>query len=197
MKDAFVVNDLEQLKALADPLRRRVLMAFCCAPATTKQIAVRLGEKPTRLYHHVETLEKAGLVRLVRTRPNRGTVEKYYVTVGRQFVVDPELLRVANIDSDAETEVSSVLVNALQESLAEACRCLDAAAMPAAIECCGLILRHARVRLTRSQADAFARMASQWLDANATSEAGGEEPEFSLTIALFPVRRDSAAPEEC
>jgi hypothetical protein len=30
------------------------------------------------LYHHVAALERAGLVRLKETRPNRGTTEKWY-----------------------------------------------------------------------------------------------------------------------
>ena len=34
---------------------------FAEAPRTTKQVAELLGEPPTRLYHHVAALERAGL----------------------------------------------------------------------------------------------------------------------------------------
>jgi hypothetical protein len=50
-------------------------------------VAEVLREKPTKLYHHVEALERVGLIRLTETRPNRGTVEKYFQAVAAQFQV--------------------------------------------------------------------------------------------------------------
>jgi DNA-binding transcriptional ArsR family regulator len=79
------------VKVLADALRVRILEAFCLEERTTKQVAEQLGEKPTRLYHHVEALERVGLIRRTRTRQNRGTVEKYYLAVARQFRADSSL----------------------------------------------------------------------------------------------------------
>src|SRR5580765_6603934 len=67
-----------EMRALAHPLRLRVLEVFAEAPRTTKQVADLLGEPPTRLYHHVAALERAGLLRLKETRRNRGTTEKWY-----------------------------------------------------------------------------------------------------------------------
>jgi DNA-binding transcriptional ArsR family regulator len=74
-----------ELRALAHPLRLRVLERFAEQPRTTKQVALLLGEPPTRLYHHVAALERAGLLRLTETRKNRGTVEKWYEAVVRSF----------------------------------------------------------------------------------------------------------------
>ena len=71
------------LRALAHPLRLRIMELFAEAPRTTKQVAELLGEPPTRLYHHVAALERAGLLRLRETRKNRGTVEKWYESVAR------------------------------------------------------------------------------------------------------------------
>ncbi|MFI5370886.1 MAG: ArsR/SmtB family transcription factor [Candidatus Eisenbacteria bacterium] len=80
---------LQQLKVLAHPLRLRLLEVFALGPATTMQAAARLGEPPTRLYHHVYAMQRAGLLRLTGTRPNRGTVEKYFVAVAHRFEFDP------------------------------------------------------------------------------------------------------------
>jgi len=91
MKDIHTLNRLEQLKALSDPLRLRVLEAFSRQPVTTKQVAALLGENATKLYHHVQILEEAGLVHLVKTRKNRGTLEKYYQAIARDFIVDRNL----------------------------------------------------------------------------------------------------------
>src|SRR5262245_61562583 len=74
-----------ELRALAHPLRLRILELFAEAPRTTMQVAELLGQPPTRLYHHVNALERSGLLRLRETRPNRGTVEKWYEAVAQRF----------------------------------------------------------------------------------------------------------------
>src|SRR4051812_9517926 len=78
VSNSYVLRELAQIKALADPLRQRLLRAFAGEPRTTKQVAHDLKENPTKLYHHVDTLAEAGLLKLVETRQNRGTMERYY-----------------------------------------------------------------------------------------------------------------------
>jgi len=75
--------NVAELRALAHPLRLRIMELFAEAPRTTKQVADMLGEPPTRLYHHVAALERAGLLKLKETRKNRGTVEKWYESIAR------------------------------------------------------------------------------------------------------------------
>src|SRR5437763_731688 len=70
--------ELARLRALAHPLRFRLFQEFAGQRRTTRQVAAILGQPPTRLYHHVNLLERVGLLRLVETRPVRGTVEKYF-----------------------------------------------------------------------------------------------------------------------
>ena len=79
------MSGLEQVRALSHPVRLRLLELFAEQPRTTMQAAERLGEAPTRLYHHVAALERAGLVRLRETRPNRGATEKYYEAVAQRY----------------------------------------------------------------------------------------------------------------
>jgi len=71
---------LAAMRALAHPLRLRLVELFAEGPRTTKQAALALGLPPTRLYHHVHALERAGLLRLRETRRKRGTEERYYET---------------------------------------------------------------------------------------------------------------------
>src|ERR1051326_6862876 len=78
-------RSVADLRALAHPLRLRMMELFAESPKTTKQVAELLGQPPTRLYHHVAALERAGLVVLKKTRRNRGAVEKWYGGVSRQI----------------------------------------------------------------------------------------------------------------
>jgi DNA-binding transcriptional ArsR family regulator len=76
---------MQELRALAHPLRLRLLEHFARGPRTTMQVATDLGEPPTRLYHHVNALERAGILRLQRTRQVRGTTEKYFELAKRRL----------------------------------------------------------------------------------------------------------------
>ena len=80
---------LAQMRALAHPLRLRILELFTDQPRTTMQVAELLEQPPTRLYHHVAALERAGLLRLTETRKKRGTVERWYQTVAHSFESAP------------------------------------------------------------------------------------------------------------
>src|SRR6478609_9673948 len=81
----FLGRTVADLRALAHPLRLRMMELFAEQPRTTKQVAELLGQPPTRLYHHVAALERAGLLILKETRPNRGAVEKWYEAVARRM----------------------------------------------------------------------------------------------------------------
>jgi len=85
---ALTVDTYAQLKAIASPLRQQLLQEFAKEPATTKQVALALGLKPTRLYHHVAKLESSGLIKLVETKPVRGATEKYYQAVAGCVKID-------------------------------------------------------------------------------------------------------------
>jgi len=78
-------RSVADLRALAHPLRLRMMELFAESPKTTKQVADILGQPPTRLYHHVAALERAGLLVLKEKRKNRGTVEKWYAGISRQI----------------------------------------------------------------------------------------------------------------
>ena len=86
----YIVKRLDQAKLLTDPFKLKLLEGFA-KPATTKQLADRMGEKAPRLYRHVDAMVEAGLLELVEEKPKRGTIERYYRTVAERFEVDPDL----------------------------------------------------------------------------------------------------------
>ena len=75
----------QQFKAIADPVRSRILGIIQTRPATAKQIAKRLGKSPGTIGHHLEVLEAAGLAQVVATRVVHGITAKYYTRTARIF----------------------------------------------------------------------------------------------------------------
>jgi DNA-binding transcriptional ArsR family regulator len=80
-----VINDVGALKALADPLRRRML-ELLEEPRTVKDLAAALGRKPDRLYYHLRRLEQHDLVRVLDER----AAERHYQSA-HSITIDPEL----------------------------------------------------------------------------------------------------------
>src|SRR5947199_7951973 len=78
MKKITSLDDPRYVKALSHPLRVRVLAILEERTASPVQLAELLGASLGVVSYHVRTLEKFGLIKLVRTTPVRGAVELHY-----------------------------------------------------------------------------------------------------------------------
>ena len=70
-------KELEQLRALTDPLRLKLHTNFREA-RTVSEVAAIVGVERTSLYHHMQVLLKAGLIEEVETRKVRHLTESVY-----------------------------------------------------------------------------------------------------------------------
>lgn len=85
--DVLVISEPEGLRALADDLRIRIVTILRDRAASTTELAATLELPKGTVGHHLKVLEKAGLIRVVRTRKVRALTEKYYGRVARLFIV--------------------------------------------------------------------------------------------------------------
>jgi len=88
--EELVIEDIDTLKVLADPVRLRIHFALE-EPRTVKELAHLLGMPQTRLYYHVKLLEKAGLINVVARRTVSGIEERTYQTSAKSTTVSPSL----------------------------------------------------------------------------------------------------------
>ena len=72
----LVVREPEQLRALGDDLRSKIVVLLRERAASTTELAEKLGLPKGTVGHHVKVLEKAGLVQVVRTSQVRALTEK-------------------------------------------------------------------------------------------------------------------------
>jgi DNA-binding transcriptional ArsR family regulator len=75
----------EQLRAVSNLTRHRIMAVLRFEPATITQVAERLGLAKGSSSYHLRLLERAGLVKVVRTRKVRGVVERYYAMAARSI----------------------------------------------------------------------------------------------------------------
>lgn len=190
LAESYVLSDLEQVKILADPLRVKLLGCFA-QERTTKQVAELLGEKSTKLYHHVEVLEKVGLIRLARTRQNRGTLEKYFLAVARTFRVAPDLFP----DADRKSPDDDVLPNMLRnmfDTVSGELLALGSDGYDQRLEeegiitFCELRAPEADIRKLRRKLD---RLIASLLkeDSGKSAEPSKDDRRFRLMLTFFPL----------
>ncbi len=120
MQETLALTSIDQLQALAHPLRQRVLRLLGGEPRTNKQLASRLETSPGKLHFHVRELERAGLIVLVEERPKGGIIEKYYQATARNITLDLPIGDQATIDGTLTTATLEVArqeyVRALSDS---------------------------------------------------------------------------------
>lgn len=178
------LEELERLKLLAHPLRLRLLEVFALGPVTTKQAAERLGEPPTRLYHHVYAMERAGLLRLTATRPNRGTIEKYFEAVKHRFGFDPRALsdgRSPGAGWPAAAAAAHTLVDALRGDLEGLGRGETGVVAPILVRAV-IHADRARIRAIRAELAALVHRLSRDRGGN---RPGASTRRYALTLALL------------
>lgn len=107
-------------KALADPLRIRLLEWLFEAPRSARELADCAGLPADRLYYHLGQLEQAGLIEVAEYRPlARGKVERVYAPAQTEPPGD---------DTDPE-ETAALLGSMLQATamdITAACRARQA-----------------------------------------------------------------------
>jgi DNA-binding transcriptional ArsR family regulator len=95
MKGTYHIKTLEELRAIAHPLRIEIIKAIILAgqAMSATQLAEALGERPNKIYYHLVELEKPGLLRLERTESKGNLTEKYYGCVAEHYRVDHRLFQ--------------------------------------------------------------------------------------------------------
>jgi predicted ArsR family transcriptional regulator len=168
---------------------------------TVTQVANALGEKPNRLYYHINKLEQARLVRLVETRPYRGILEKYYQSVAEEFKTDESLLRLRE-ETQETTESLYQAMRALFESTLEDLRHTLMVKVQEAAE--GSTGRAARVhgllnraRLRREKAEEFSEKVAALCEEFGAADEPEGDVEYNLTLAFFPLAKaQQESPED-
>jgi DNA-binding transcriptional ArsR family regulator len=90
--EIYNLETVEQMRAIADDLRRRIVVALSHQPMTVTQLGSLLGQSPAKVHYHVRELERVGLVKRVETREKGGILEKYYRSVAKCLNVPGTLL---------------------------------------------------------------------------------------------------------
>ena len=88
MKPYEDITDPALAKALAHPLRTRILSALEGRTASPSELATELEAPLGVLSYHIRRLTALGFVKLVKSVPRRGAIEHYYTATSRPRITD-------------------------------------------------------------------------------------------------------------
>jgi DNA-binding transcriptional ArsR family regulator len=131
------VSEPEQLRAVADDLRAKIIALLRERARSTQDLAKELGLPKGTVGHHLKVLERARLIRVVRTRKVRAVTEKFYGRTARLFL----------FEADQAPETVPPLGAATLRQAAD-----ELSAAPA-----GANFAHVRARLTKADARRLSR----------------------------------------
>ncbi len=104
-------------KALAHPLRVRILTSLHKGISSPNQLSQELGEPLGNVSYHVKTLLEYDCVELVKTEPRRGAVEHFYRATERAFFSDSDWEK---IPASARKGISGAVLEMIGQDSTEA-----------------------------------------------------------------------------
>lgn len=158
----------DQLKALADDRRRRILQLLGECPQSVSGLARALGLPRGTVGYHVKLLERAGLIRLASTAQRRGFVEKSYERTADLFAIQSH-----GAEPD---DLSAVAATGLREAADEVRLGEDRAASTFGV---------VHARMSRPKAAEFITRLNALLAEFGEADHDDEEAVFGLAAALW------------
>ena len=191
----FIIRDLDTLKSITHPLRLQLLKTIK-EPRTVKEISAFLEIPPTKLYYHINQLEKFGIIRVVETNIVSGIIEKTYQVTAKSYKVDENLLLDQEMSDENLDELLGAILDTTKEEIKNSFRA-------------GLIewgnrekpnkggMARAHLHFTEEEAiEFYGKLESLIAEYSEACEGNVDNPDipaYGLTIAFYPVAKPSGA----
>ncbi|MEL6309090.1 MAG: helix-turn-helix domain-containing protein [Chloroflexota bacterium] len=186
--ERIVLASLDALKVYFDPLRQKIVQQVIKKPKTVHAIAEALDVPFTRLYYHINLLEKHNIIRVVDTRAMSGAVEeKYYQIAAYQFIVPRDMLTLGTPENEGGLNV--FLAAMLDETADDIRHSVEAGTIDIEAESPhpeSLLMRRGIVKMPPEKASEFHTELVALLKRYLTEEEHADDQYYGVTIAVYP-----------
>jgi DNA-binding transcriptional ArsR family regulator len=186
-EDIFIIDNLETLKVVADPLRLKLIELLRSAPHSVKQLAGALHTPLKKLYYHVNLLEEHGLIRVASTRVVSGIIEKQYQVTAYRLSVDRSLLSPDDTAGDSLDAFLSMILDHAKSEIKKGVRAgLIEPSKEKSLQERGLLLGRRWIRMSPARADEFLlRLKDLELEFE-TPQSEEETLLYEILLGLYP-----------
>jgi hypothetical protein len=183
-----VLDSLDALKVYFDPMRLKIIYEMVNTPKTVQEIASALNVPFTRLYYHINLLEKHNIIRVVETRSMSGAVEeKYYQVAAYQFIVPNDLLSFSNPE-EAEG-INLFLAKMLDETSDDIRLSIQTGRVNMEVKSPhpdSLLVRRGLIRMSREKVEQFHQDLHNLMKKYRDEAAQPDDIYYGFTVALYP-----------
>lgn len=115
-KDMILFQDPKLMRAVLNPFAWKIVTSICNEPKYPAQISREMGLYRQKVHYHIKQLERAGLVKVVKTKDVQGGIAKFYSpsypAVGIELPYGDELVPPrANIEEPLRSFLRPFIVN--------------------------------------------------------------------------------------
>lgn len=86
MKEAHILNTLEEINLVSDPIRLKIITTLGTTAKTAQDLSDALGVSRSKIHYHLRLLEENGIVEVVHTELINGITQKYFLPVAKAFI---------------------------------------------------------------------------------------------------------------
>ena len=105
--EIFWLETAEHFDVLSDTTRLEII-ELLMKPRSVRELADEMDVPRTRLYHHMNLLEDAGMIRVVETRPSGAQMERIYQVAAYSFQPSRQYLETADPRQQAHAVLTSI-----------------------------------------------------------------------------------------
>lgn len=91
MKEVHILDTLEEVNIVSDPIRLKIIMTLGATPKTAQDLSDALGVSRSKIHYHLKILEQNGIVEVVDTELINGITQKYFLPVAKAFIPNSEI----------------------------------------------------------------------------------------------------------
>ncbi len=91
-KPYLIIESLDQLKAVSDPFRTKLLSLLLEHSYTGQQLSKLLEVPRSKVHYALGELEKYGFVQIIKTEEKGGVLQKYYKSTAKGYIPSEKVL---------------------------------------------------------------------------------------------------------
>ncbi len=171
-----------QLRVMASTARTRIVGALAQhGRLSAREMAAHIGQPVSGVYHHIDQLERVGLVRLVATRPSARRPEKLYGLISEQLSA-----RAASRTASGRAALAQVARRFLTAAARSVAAALSSDAAVTDGQMRNTSVRRIQMRLDRKALIQFNAELDALLERAQARSGRGKALEFTVALAPAP-----------
>ena len=119
MKEVHILDTLEEVNIVSDPIRLKIIMTLGATPKTAQDLSDALGVSRSKIHYHLKILEQNGIVEVVDTELINGITQKYFLPVAKAFIPNSEIFNKNLEENQFSFKISKNYYDSFEKELRE------------------------------------------------------------------------------